>query len=260
VIDKPKSTQIYRQISHFHSKLRLRVAPCFMSDLKVGLLCCALVAIVHQVVENNPSICVRPKSKWLHRLGPLYSAGYSLASAVWFVYGCVYVVPVLLSTSFYCSILPPSPEVDTFLFVYFLSKLVEVIDLVSVTARGYPVNLHFRVHHYTTPLFGYVGWMSRSAHGASFALANLLMHVMVYAFHSGFQPPQLKSCLRFWQHVQLSTGILLALAACWRRWNGLACTSVTGWSADLIPPLLFATYYVLFQRELAEEARREKSS
>lgn len=199
-------------------------------------------------------------SAWCSREPPRlrvarHFCSYAIASALAFVYAAAVLLPHLSQSSVYCGCLPSSDAVDGVLRWYFLSKLVEATDLVLVTLRGFPVSRHFQVHHYTTPLFAYVGWQSRSAHGATFCLLNLFMHAMVYTFHAGYQPALLLRALRLWQHVQLLGGTVLAVGACWQRAQGTPCTTddAMGWLADALPPALYLTYYVLFQQELAEE-------
>jgi hypothetical protein len=141
-------------------------------------------------------------------------------------------------------------EHSSLLRVYFYSKLWELIDLVMCSLRGIPINAHFRVHHYTTPVFAFLGLVTRSSSSFVFMGLNLFMHVMVYAFHAGFQPNVLKRMIRFWQNVQLLGGSALAGVALLMRYAGSPCSySVFG---DLIPPCLYMTYYVLFLKELRD--------
>lgn len=80
---------------------------------------------------------------------------------------------------------------------------------------------------------------------------NLAMHVMVYAFHAGFQPDSLKKALRFGQRVQLWGGSMLALIALLNRIRGSPC-SPQSFVGDLVPPILYMTYYMLFLQELRD--------
>ncbi len=143
---------------------------------------------------------------------------------------------------------------------YFWSKLFEgVIDLTTVTLR-FPINAHFRYHHYTTPVFAWLGWHTHSTHSFGFMGMNLFMHAMVYAFHAGagVHVPWLRPMIRFWQNVQLLGGIGLATVAVYARGAlGRPC-SLDSWLGDVVPPLLFALYFVLFLDELREEAKQAR--
>ena len=157
---------------------------------------------------------------------------------------------------------PDSSVLTALLWAYFASKLYEGKDLLIVSARGYPIHSHFRYHHYTTPLFAWVGLQSRSAHGLLFLVLNTVMHVFVCTFLSGYQPPWLKLLLRRWQWVQLGGGFITACLALLQRVSGAPCTesaaagggTLVAWAADVVPPLLFAMYACLFLKELADEA------
>lgn len=78
----------------------------------------------------------------------------------------------------------------------------------------------------------------------------------MYTFHAGWQPQLLKDCIRGWQHVQLLGGTALAAASL------IYCAHpfLTDVLADAVPPVLYLTYYYLFQQELAEEARKNGST
>jgi hypothetical protein len=140
--------------------------------------------------------------------------------------------------------------------VYFWSKLAEgIMDLTTVTLR-FPIIAHFRWHHYTTAVFAWLGWQTNASHAFVFMGLNLFMHAMVYAFHGGFNSPLLHRTIRFWQNVQLLGGIGMASIAIVARLAGRPC-SPESWLGDVVPPLLFALYFVLFLDELWE-AEKEK--
>ena len=154
-----------------------------------------------------------------------------------------------LCSSFVCGHMDSSAS-QLFVF-YFWSKLWEgLIDLPTCSLR-FPVNAHFRVHHYTTPIFAYLGMVTLASHAFVFMGLNLFMHVMVYAFHAGFQPNFLLRAIRFWQNVQLLGGIFLSSIALAHRVFGNPC-SAESFLGDVVPPILFGTYYWLFQLELRE--------
>ena len=251
----------------------------------VGVVFCSGVAAVHAVAERCCRPCSHPSSR-LHPCAKAYTALYALASAVGAIAAAVVTWPHLHVAQPHCGALPVTFPVAVVLFAYFVSKLVEATDLVLVTLRGFPIATHFRVHHYTTPLFGWLGLVSRSHHGAVFMLLNLVMHGMVYAFHAGCHSPLLKAAIRCWQYVQLCVGVALSGAALASKLAargahasasgtadlGSGSGAVPAWLAcgavddsqsvvyDGVPMVLFATYFVLFQLELREEARVDTSA
>jgi hypothetical protein len=151
-----------------------------------------------------------------------------------------------------------SARIDTVLAVYFWAKLWEgLVDLSLVTMRGFPVHIHFRLHHYSTPIFAWLGWRTASSHGYTFMLLNLFMHVMVYAFHGGLRSDLLHGCIRRWQYVQLFGGMSLCLLAFASRLSGHPCGSDEGlvsWLGDTVPAALYLMYYFLFRIELRDAA------
>jgi hypothetical protein len=212
----------------------------------LGLLIAVELMIVglHQLVERN--LAPRKDSAWLRRICYFFNLLYSVASLlglVWWLY-LLSLRPSVLWTI--CDQLNSEAYVP-FFAVYFFSKLWEgVIDLNVVTLRAIPVSVHFRVHHYTTPVFAWIGWAGHAPHAFLFAGLNLFMHVMVYAWHGGVQPRIVLPLIRFWQHVQLLGGIAVAVL------SFSLCSQAS--IVDLVPAACFATYYVLFQQELRQEA------
>ncbi len=188
-------------------------------------------------------------------LGKCWCALYSVASLLgllWWLWLAATRVPL-------ASLLCGHVATDSGLWeAYFWSKLFEgVLDLTTVTLR-FPVNAHFRYHHYTTPVFAWLGRQTHASHAFVFMGLNLFMHAMVYAFHAGLHPAWLRPTIRFWQNVQLLGGISLAAVAVVARGAlGRPC-SPESWLGDAVPPLLFALYFVLFLDELREEAKQQQ--
>jgi hypothetical protein len=210
------------------------------------------VSAVHLCVEH----CAPRLGTRVHPVMCLHNGMYALASLVGVLYASAMLWPTVTELSFpeslYCRPpvgLLPNTDMDHLFLVYFLSKMWEAFDLVLVTLRGLPISLHFRVHHYTTPLFAWVFLQTRSAHGASFMWLNLLMHTMVYSWFAGVQHRFLLRAIRVWQYVQLLGGAGLALAA--------ACTCPSSElpfaAGEVLPATLYLIYFVLFQLELREE-------
>ena len=213
----------------------------------------AVVIGMHAVVERVlvPRGVLAKHVEAVAVVGKLWCALYSVASLVGLLWWLLLATHVPVGTLLCGRVATGSLLWDA----YFWSKLLEgLFDLTTVTLR-FPVNAHFRYHHYTTPVFASLGMMSNASHAFLFMGLNLFMHVMVYAFHAGVHIWWLRPTIRFWQNVQLFGGMLAAAIALGARGIlGRPC-SPESWLGDAVPPLLFALYYVLFLDELREEAR-----
>lgn len=199
---------------------------------------------VHQVIERR---CL--PFKYAVQLRPLAN-GLNIVYGIASLLGLLWWIDLSISdpAAIFLRLCEPIPNVSTvFSSVYFYSKLWEgVVDLTTVSLRGIPVALHFRVHHYTTPIFAWIGLHQRTPPGFLFAGLNLFMHALVYLWHGGVQVPFFKPLIRGWQHVQLLGGIVAYLL--------FYLISPCSTLEDIVPTLLFAVYYGLFQLELREEA------
>lgn len=108
----------------------------------------------------------------------------------------------------YCSCLPDADSIRLFLKIYYLSKILEFVDIFGCILRGIPLHPHFRIHHCkfsaqhsatqqhnarkhvnpclilgTTLSLAYTFLISASAHAGLFMAANLLVHsVNLYPF------------------------------------------------------------------------------
>ena len=192
---------------------------------------------------------------FLATVGKTNNYFYSAASGLMFLAGTVFLLPDILLHSLYFSCGLISPRHEWLLELYFWSKLWEGLwDLSIVTLRGFPIHIHFRLHHYSTPIFAWLGLVTRSTHGAVFLLLNTFMHLMVYAFHGGFQPPWLKSAVRGFQWVQLGGGMLVSGVSYLQedRCGVLPPYDVVH---TVVPGGLYALYLVLFQFELRDERK-----
>lgn len=249
----------------------------------------SIIVVVHLFVERTRNKRDTPLLSKINRTANLLYSLFSLVSLVGAVYALYldFIVParVLPGTLLYCADVRGT-HTTPWLIVYFWAKLWEgLVDLTVTTLRGIPTHIHFRVHHYTTPIFAWLGWYTGSAHGYCFMLLNLYvpslhplcpeclvlfvlparpvaadlvsstMHVFVYAWHGGVRIPILFRVIRLWQSVQLHGGTLLCLLALSQRLQGRPCRgddSVVGFAADVVPALLFQVYYQLFLIEVRE--------
>jgi len=237
------------------------------------VLSCGGICIAHVVTDTwfrgRFANC-----RWFSNLSHFLTFGYAVVSACHFFAGIVFLLPYLTENigndTLWCGQLPSTAEdaggwIDWILKVYFWCKLWECMDLITVTLRGYPVIAHFRWHHYTTPIFGYFGWASRSHHGALFLLLNTFMHAMAYVFHSfpSCRVRWLHRCIRSHQNVQLFVGTVTALLAWNMSLKGTPCSPLphdsplhwTSYFSDIVPALLFTLYFTLFRIELRDEKK-----
>ncbi len=140
-----------------------------------------------------------------------------------------------------------------FLFkVYFLSKIWEYLDIFIVSLTGYPINLHFRIHHNTTLLLAYCFLQKKSFDAVLFMMSNLLMHFLLYLHIGGWTSWRIS--IRIVGHLQLIVGLVSTLIAIYARLGGEACSG-DSWHDGLII-LLYVVYFVLFRKEIADEERK----
>lgn len=74
---------------------------------------------------------------------------------------------------------------DTAKRIYHYSKFYEYIDILGVRSSGGMIDLHFAVHHLTTPYFTYFRVLQHSDGWQIVASLNALHHVFMYAYFGG---------------------------------------------------------------------------
>ena len=249
-------------VMDYQAALRLARDPPL--EVLAGVL--TVIITVHLLVERHlfrRDPVPRRDTPFLAGVNRVNALAYSIFSAISFFY-CVYSLIELFQQSkpgfrvyklLYCGDFRVH-RLRTALIIYFWAKLWEgLLDLNLVTLRGIPIHIHFRLHHYTTPIFAWLGLATGSAHGFTFMLLNLWMHICVYAWHGGVRLPALHRFIRLFQYVQLFGGIAVCALAFVGRLSGASCTAadgLLGWAADTIPALLFYMYYRLFLIELRD--------
>lgn len=145
-----------------------------LSEPSSSVLLLSVFSIVslHLFIEYVPRKQDSPNLAWLNRTANLSYGIFSFLSLSLSLYILrVEIIPrnssVLWYRLPYCANIH-GYWVDVVLLVYFWSKLWEgVVDLTVVTLRGIPIHIHFRLHHYTTPIFAWLGWRAGTAHGYS---------------------------------------------------------------------------------------------
>ncbi|KAG8422785.1 hypothetical protein J3459_010070 [Metarhizium acridum] len=132
--------------------------------------------------------------------------------------------------------------------IYHLSKFYEYVDVLGVRAGGGEIELHFAVHHLTTPYLTYVRVLYYSQGWKVVAAPNAFHHVLMYAYFGG--AGALRSVLPVTGTIQLLLGLG---GEAWLLWK-----KRVGWEQPLWPHefaiSLFSIYFVLWLRELRQKA------
>ena len=152
-------------------------------------------------------------------------------------------------------ILSPYPQHDApARNLYHLSKFYEYMDILSVTAVGGAIDLHFGFHHLTTPWLTFVRVLPPGCERWRwFGAANAAHHVLIYAYFGGWQ--RVRNVLLWTGQVQLAVGMLADAWAVGKRLaNGEGVHKV--WRF-LVSGGLLAVYWVLNSREMRARAREE---
>lgn len=133
------------------------------------------------------------------------------------------------------------------------TQVYEYSDMVLVLLQGYPVHIHFRLHHWTSLAWTFA--RTRASAGASFLLANAFMHAWVYLYHGGARWKPVFWVCRVWGHAQLAIGMLCSGHAAWYSYThehedgGRPCGdgpyALHAWGC-----FLCALYFCLFQYEV----------
>jgi hypothetical protein len=134
------------------------------------------------------------------------------------------------------------PSYSTLLgYVYHLTKFYESIDIILFLLSGGTPNLHFRVHHSTTPILtlGCVIGRPREV-WVWCAVANLLHHSALYAFFGGQK--SVRKYLVFTGSFQLILGVSMSLGMIYRT---------VGEDGKIALGLYF-TYVILYIKELRD--------
>lgn len=144
------------------------------------------------------------------------------------------------------------PMMSLFLTVYYYSKMWEAVDIVMVTLQGFPINLHFRVHHNTTPLLAWALLRYPSVSGVVFMILNTCMHFFVYLYFGGFNGSMMFFITRFFGHIQLLGGMLVSGCTILAAEDRMSAEVIVG---SLLPLVLYITYFALFQLEIRDETK-----
>lgn len=140
---------------------------------------------------------------------------------------------------------------DSFLprYTYHLSKTYEYLDIILFVLNGGhtgkgDVDLHFVLHHLTTPYLGFFRFLNHYEGWRVFALLNATHHAFMYAFFGGAK--QLHVVLQYTRYIQLVVGM-----AC----DVWVAKEKTKMGVEIWPNVfsagLLTMYLVLLAREIA---------
>lgn len=186
---------------------------------------------------------------------------YAVASGLFSLYTLWILIMTILNDgmSFLWSPFPSNlPDSFTPLFyIYYLSKLWEIVDIILVSLMGFPIHLHFRVHHNTTPILGLILFYHRTTCGLIFMIANTFMHFWVYLYHGGIQNRLTFAVVRAMGHVQLLVGIIGCIFSMWVQLSNssrvaLLFTFNRLLVSEFIPLALYTAYFLLFRDEVRQ--------
>ncbi|KAK3307370.1 uncharacterized protein B0T15DRAFT_510652 [Chaetomium strumarium] len=156
-----------------------------------------------------------------------------------------------------------NPQYDaTARTLFHASKFYEYLDILSVTAAGGSVNLHFGFHHLTTPWLTFVRVLPDSPRSHAgwrwFAAANTAHHALMYAYFGGWaQTQRMREILLWTGEVQLWIGMLTDGWVVSERLVARGEGDDDVWRL-MVSAGLLGTYFILNRRELREKEREER--
>lgn len=137
--------------------------------------------------------------------------------------------------------------------LYFWSKFYEYTDVVTVRASGGHIDLHFAVHHLTTPYLAYLRVMEYDDGWRLMAALNTVHHVFMYAYFGGFE--FCRKALPVTGSTQLIVGLVGELSILWRK--SRADEQQPLWP-HCVSLCLLTLYSVLWLRDLRQKARAQR--
>lgn len=143
---------------------------------------------------------------------------------------------------------------DTARKLYHASKFYEYVDILGVRAGGGDIDLHFAVHHLTTPYLTYVRVLHYSHGWRVVAALNAFHHVLMYAYFGG--AGFLRPALPVTGTIQLLVGLG---GEAWIWWHKKIDGEQPLWPHEFVLGLL-TLYLVLWIRDLKEKAKVGKES
>jgi len=140
----------------------------------------------------------------------------------------------------------------TFILLFVLSKLAELVDTVLLVLSGKPVILLHWWHHTTVMLYCWHSYSSRISTGIWFAAMNYFVHSIMYAYFAATQTPIRKHIFPYamyitlLQIVQMLVGIWITVKAVLYQIDGQECH--VNKTNSVLGLLMYLSYFLLFAK------------
>lgn len=141
------------------------------------------------------------------------------------------------------------PVLCLWLFLFVLSKMMELGDTVFIVLRKTPLTFLHCYHHFTVLLYCWCLYSTRSSIGHWFSCMNYGAHSVMYTYYavkgSGYRVPlSISQCVTTLQMSQFFFGLGCNLYAVYLKANGYDCA--LGTNIALISFIMYGSYSVLF--------------
>jgi hypothetical protein len=152
-------------------------------EIPTALVCC-YIALVWQVQEKMK---LRPAFN-LSRFTVAWNWGLSLFSAV----GFAHVVTAFVASGAEHGFAGPDSVLcrrdvqfdNQWVALFCLSKIPELVDTALLVLQKKPVIFLHWYHHAVTLMYCWIAWIRVAPNGALFALMNLFVHTIMYAYYA----------------------------------------------------------------------------
>ena len=244
------STILYA-LDRIESRFSFESAEKWMEDYKwfgvvVGIVYLLVVYSGHRWMRDRPAYNLRFQLA-------MWNAGLAAFS----VLGLFHFLPPLFesikkggisySVCFWPISVPSPFQLWVFLFV--LSKVVELGDTAFIILRKTPLTFLHWYHHVTVILYCWNSLPTRSALGHWFASMNCFVHSIMYSYYlfksSGYKvPSKIAPCITTLQLVQFALGLCFNILAFWVKSSGEECMLTN--DTFYYGMLLYGSYGLLF--------------
>jgi len=138
----------------------------------------------------------------------------------------------------------------TFILLFVLSKLAELVDTVLLLLSGKPVILLHWWHHTTVMLYCWHSYSTRISTGIWFAAMNYFVHSIMYGYFAATQTSIRKKVFPYamyitlLQIVQMLVGMWITLKAVLYQIDGQECH--VNKTNSVLGGLMYLSYFILF--------------
>ncbi|KAG6040324.1 hypothetical protein E4U41_000921 [Claviceps citrina] len=135
--------------------------------------------------------------------------------------------------------------------LYFSSKFYEYLDVLAVRASGGHIDLHFAIHHLTTPYLACWRVMEYDDGWRVMAALNMVHHVLMYASFGGLA--FCRTVLPVTGSTQLVVGLVGELWILWRK--KMRMDEQQPLWPHWLSLCLLTVYFMLWLRDLSQRAK-----